>query len=167
MLFKCQTSHAYEGLSDFCRMTLLLGPPGSGKTTLLLALAGKLGKANLKVRKSLFLCLGIPNFEFYCLVHNMSLYNLVWSLMNDISYRGELHTMEWRRMSLCQRGHQLMSVNMISTYQNWQWEKHWLLQLDVKVLDHVMVCLLKHLKFKVTHTHTQSGFDNFDLENLN
>ncbi|XP_024168667.1 pleiotropic drug resistance protein 1 isoform X2 [Rosa chinensis] len=40
--------HDVRGIIKPRRMTLLLGPPGSGKTTLLLALAGKLGKANLK-----------------------------------------------------------------------------------------------------------------------
>ncbi|XP_062030524.1 pleiotropic drug resistance protein 1-like isoform X1 [Rosa rugosa] len=40
--------HDVSGIIKPRRMTLLLGPPGSGKTTLLLALAGKLGKANLK-----------------------------------------------------------------------------------------------------------------------
>ncbi|KAL6182017.1 hypothetical protein ACLB2K_043440 [Fragaria x ananassa] len=41
--------HDVSGIIKPRRMTLLLGPPGSGKTTLLLALAGKLGKANLKL----------------------------------------------------------------------------------------------------------------------
>ncbi|XP_024171768.2 pleiotropic drug resistance protein 1 isoform X3 [Rosa chinensis] len=40
--------HDVSGSIKPRRMTLLLGPPGSGKTTFLLALAGKLGKANLK-----------------------------------------------------------------------------------------------------------------------